>query len=117
MSANHQIALRLTRRYNDDCRHLDAHRHLGEVRVLPSRQTYSGNGFDDLGRFVRTVKVSAEVAKRFKSKVIARALTETFSHWGCSHEHDCCGCLLVAAAVQKISNRRWLVRESIGRNF
>jgi hypothetical protein len=117
MSSSMFLFERLTRRYVDEYRHLDSHRPMGQIRVLPRKRTEEGNGFDDLGRFVRLVEVSAKMAKTETSKTINRALKETFTHWGCSHDHDCCGCQLVTASVQKTSNRRWLVRESIGRNF
>ena len=117
MSAQLRLHRRLTRHYVDQHRHLDQHRYLGDVRVLPRRQTRTGNGHDDLGDFVRTVYLTADMARTYATKTIARALTETFRHWGCSHEHDCCGCPLIFSSAQKISNRRWLVRESIGRNL
>jgi hypothetical protein len=117
MSSSLNLFERLTRSYVDEYRHLDAYRPLGQIRVLPRKRTDEGNGSDDLGRFVRSVQVSADMARTETSKTIERALKETFSHWGCSHEHDCCGCQLITASATKTGNRRWLVRESIGRNL
>lgn len=41
---------------------------------------------------------------------LSRAIQDTFTYGGCSHEHDCCGCASAYAEVRRVSAREYKVR-------
>ena len=69
---------------------------------------------DDGGTYVQYARLPRNVDK---TRVMS-AMADTFSHWGCSHEYDCCGCQLVRAEVHKTRKSR-VVRLvlSVGYNY
>lgn len=108
------ISLRKTHKYVDSYRHLDEEEYLGEVKVTPERKTEEGNGFDDLGTYVRFARIPVGMDKE---KAI-KALGDTLSNWGCAHEYDCCGCMLSSTSVYPTTSPRTLRLVSrFGRNY
>jgi hypothetical protein len=106
------LYLRLTHKYVDSYRHLDESRYIGTIKLTPPRQTREGNGHDDLGDYVRF----GRIPRGLDPKEVERAVSDTLSHWGCSHEYDCCGCLLTRSDA-RVRGRTLMVHTSVGRNY
>ena len=108
-----QISLRKSHRYVDDYRHLDEHVELGRVKLTPARLARAPEGFDDGGTYVRFCRLPVGMDK---AKAM-QALTDTLSHWGCSHEHDCCGCSLTRTRVEPFKGRTLKLTTDVSYNY
>lgn len=107
------IRLRKTHRYVDEYRHMDRHEFIGRVKLTPARMVRAPEGFDDGGTYVRYCRLPRDMDKA----QVKQALTDTFSHWGCSHEHDCCGCSLTRASVKPINGRTLKLTIDVSYNY
>jgi hypothetical protein len=93
---------RKTHKYVDECRDMDEHEYLGRVKITPPQRTVEPKDFDDGGTYVRFARLPVGADKR---RYMA-ALAENLSNWGCTHEYDCCGCMLVRASVTPTARDR-----------
>jgi hypothetical protein len=109
------LYLRHTNRYVDSYRYLDNEEYLCSVTLTPPRQIREGNGFDDLGTYVRLGRIPAGASARDRRDVL-KAARNTFSHHGCAHDYDCCGCRSVSARAT-LRGRVLRVVTSVGANY
>ncbi len=107
------IYTRLTRRYVDEYRHLDAAEYVGTVKLLAGRQILEPQDFDDGGSRRYRVVAPRELA----STDLSDAIADTFSHYGCSHEYDCCGCASHSASVRRVSRREYTMTIHTSYNY
>lgn len=107
------ISRRETHRYVDTWSHKDTWTHLGTVQVTPGRRSEEGNGYDDAGTVVRY----ARIRRADDFRLLKRAIEDTMSRHGCSHEYDCCGCVSYTTRVTRIRPRLLMIRTRIGRNY
>lgn len=111
------VSKRLTHKYVDSCRHLDAHVTLGTVKLTPMRMVREPADFDDGGEYVRFATLPVRLRGRDLTEA-REALAENLSKWGCTHEYDCCGCELIRTTAHPTRDpRRVLLRTRISYNF
>lgn len=103
---------RLTHHYVDECRHLDKEEFVTTVKLTPRVQVREGNHYDDLGAYVQFARMPKGAGKG-----LLQGLADTLTNWGCTHDWDCCGCLLTSATVEKVGPRKLMVKISVGRNY
>jgi hypothetical protein len=104
---------RLTHRYVDEYRHLDAENYIGEVKMLGITRSVAPRGYDDGGQYHFRVVAPTHL----KHLDLCSAIHDTLSHHGCSHEHDCCGCANRFASVKRVSKREYCVRMFVSYNY
>jgi hypothetical protein len=92
---------RKTHRYVDSCRHMDKEEYVCSVKLTPPRQLQAPESYDDGGKYVRFGRIPAGAGRKDRL-AIKQAAIDSFTHWGCHHEHDCCGCRLVRASASVI---------------
>ena len=108
---------RLTHKYVDSYRHLDRHVTIGGVTLTPRVQVEPATDFDEGGRYVQYARLPAGLSPK-QRKEWREVLAENLSKWGCSHEYDCCGCMLVHARAYPTKDaRRVLVRVAVSYNY
>lgn len=99
-----EVQVRLTHKYVDEWSHLDEWSNLDKggqtftVKLLGGKCVQPPKGYDDGGGY----RYRVIGPKNVDQKALQRAITHTFNKWGCSHEHDCCGCLLTSARVDRV---------------
>lgn len=108
------LEVRETHRYVGTWSHLDAWTDIGTARITPFRRVREGRGDPSDGG---TLVAFARIPRGQDRDASKRALTDTFSKWGCSHEHDCCGCRSTSAEVLPISQRKFLIRQHVTYNY
>lgn len=98
----YNLEVRNTNKWNDDHKYRDDWTRFGELTILYS---VARKGDSDSGNnlvFVKTKLDSIYVT----NEDIKKAIDHTLSHQGCSHEHDCCGCVSQSVRrVKKLTNR------------
>ena len=109
----HPLSLRLTRCYVGTFRHLDSWRDLGEAKVTPGRMVEPGNGHDEGPTYIRWATLPPGVDR----DAACRALVDTLSRWGCSHEWDCCGCASYTTHVLHRHGRRVVLQTQVTYNY
>ena len=105
--------VRLTHSYIDQYSHLDQWETGFKFKVLGGVQVEEGNGYDYLG----AVKHRVTGSKSLNQDKQVRALRDYFSHHGCSHERDCCGCVSTRTKVTKVKPGIFSVLISQSRNY
>lgn len=105
--------LRITNRYVDACRHMDEWGDRFTFKLLAGKRVDEGNGFDDLGS-ARFRVIGSKTADQDKQ---AMALRQSYSHYGCTHEYDCCGCISTSARVTKVKRGVFSMLLSHSRNY
>ena len=107
------LSVRLTHRYRDGWSHLDESFSLGSAEVLPPSKQRRWNADGESFRQLLLVAVTSAA----RPANVIRALRSTFTHCGCRHDHDCCGCVFSAVTnVRPLGRSRYAVRISGGRN-
>lgn len=107
------LSIRLTHRYVGTHAHNDRWDFLGDLKVTPARVVDAGNGIDDAGTVVRY----ARIRRSDDFRLLQRAIEDTMSRHGCSHDYDCCGCASYSTRVTRIRPRLLLIRTRVGRNY
>lgn len=107
------IESRLTHRYVDSAAHMDQWGPQVTVKVLGGRVLDTGNGYD-VGPTTRFTVVAPKTAD---AAYVTKALRDTFSYQGCSHEYDCCGCGSSSAHIRKVKRGVFSVLLSTSRNY
>jgi hypothetical protein len=111
------LELRVTRKYVDSWKHLDEHRYLGSFEMLSSKHK-DGDPEDCCEPMVHKHTVRVKAGKGVPLSDIKQALHDEFTVWGCSHEHDCCGCRSYAVrTVRKQLDGTFVVFVGSSRNF
>jgi len=99
--------------YRDAYRDLDSEEYVGEVKLLGGRVTREPRDFDDGG--VRTHRVVAP--SPLAGRDLTRAINTHFTHSGCTHDWDCCGCATTYATTKRVSKREYVVSISTSYNY
>jgi hypothetical protein len=99
--------------YRDAYRDLDSEVYVGEVKMLAGRMVREPRDFDDGG--VRRHRVVAP--STLAGRDLTRAINTYFSHSGCRHEWDCCGCASISATAKRVSKREYVVDISTSYNY
>jgi len=89
------LEIRLTHKYKDAYRYLDDSQRIGTVGVLRSVNRHEDSEYGESGSNLLFVKVLLDEDLEFPVdyQTVKDALRNHFSYHGCSHEHDCCGCI------------------------
>ena len=95
---------RKTFKFVDSARSRDRHDFVATVKMTPAKCVREAEEYDDGGTYIVHARAPSGAPN------LTRHLTTTLSHWGCSHEYDCCGCRLTRASVQKISARDYVIK-------
>lgn len=108
-----QLELRLTHRYVGTWKHLDEWRDVGTAMLTPPRTVRDSEDFDDGGVYVRWATLPRGVDR----DAACRALEDTMSSHGCSHEYDCCGCASYSTRVLHRHGRRVVLQTRVTYNY
>lgn len=103
---------RLTHKYVDSYRHLDERLRVCQLRMTPPKWIRQPESYDDGGTYVMTGRIPRGVSR----KIVVRAAEDTFTHWGCHHTHDCCGCRLTRAQA-RVTGRKLFVTVEVSFNY
>ena len=83
------LELRLTHVYADTWRNEDEWKAIGEFEVTyTERWVKKGGDIQEPMKVIHSIHVQSEASV----EEISKALQETFTMTGCTHEYDCCGC-------------------------
>lgn len=107
---------RLTNRYVGTYDHLNDHQHLTTAKVTPPRVVDPGNDYDQGHTVVRHVVVPSG-ADRQTARKIVRAIEDTFTRYGCAHEHDCCGCASYSTRAKRVARNRYVATTRVTYNY
>lgn len=101
-ASEYSLQIRNTNRYVDSCKHMDDWTRIGDLRVLHS---IARKGDSDSGNNLMFVKTKLD-SIFVTTEDLKKAISATLSHRGCSHEHDCCGCVSQSVGrIKKLTNR------------
>lgn len=104
---------RLTHRYVDTHSHLDQWNRVGHLKMTPPRVVQEGNGYDEGDTVVRY----ARIRRADDFRLLKRAIEDTMSRHGCSHEYDCCGCASWSTRVKRVRPGLLLIRTRVTFNY
>lgn len=110
------LSRRLTHKYVGAWKHLDSWEFIATAKKTPWVVVEQPEDFDGTTICDAWVTLPAG-ADRKNRAIVARALEDTLSSHGCSHEWDCCGCASYRAEVVLRRGRRMLVRSYMTRNY
>ncbi len=108
---------RKTHNYATGYADLDHSVYVGKAKLLPQREVHPGNGYDDMGSFVRYAKLSANIQNRDLGEKALRDTIRMMDGGRCRHEHDCCGCVHSASEVTRVYGRTFKIFTRVMRNF
>ena len=89
------LKVRITSKYKDAYRHLDEEQHIGTTETLRSIERHVDEEHGDSGTnllFIR-ITLDQDTEEPITTDDIKKAIRNTYGYSGCSHEHDCCGCI------------------------
>ena len=105
------LSSRKTWKYVTAWSHLDEWKNIGCYEIAKSRRKPIEDGM----REIQIISFTPE--ENVTDKEIKKAIIDTIQ-FGCTHEHDCCGCLNGGAYnARKLTNKLWAVRISAYRNL
>lgn len=107
---------RKTHEYAPGYADLDHSVFVGKAKLLPQREVAPGNGYDDMGSFIRYAKLSANVDRELGEKAL-RDTIRMMNGGRCRHEHDCCGCYFSSSDVTKVTGRTFKIFTRVSRNY
>jgi hypothetical protein len=107
------LELRLTHKYVGEWDHLDQWDAVGTAVLTPPKCVREPEDFDDGGEYVRW----ATIPRGQPLAASARALEDSLSKHGCSHEYDCCGCASYRTEAIHRHGRRMVLKTSIRYNY
>jgi hypothetical protein len=82
------LSLRKSHKYTDSYASLDDWDDIGTVDLVSTQSTVDDSDICEPTTHIHIINVTSDSDK----KDIEKALSNSFSHSGCSHEYDCCGC-------------------------
>ena len=106
---------RKTHKYVDSYRHLDREEYVCTVKLTPQVCVIEPKDFDDGGTYVRFGRIPAGASAKDRRDIL-KAARDTFTQWGCAHEHDCCGCQLISTSASLVG-RTLRVVTSVSFNY
>lgn len=115
------LELKVTRTYVDTFSHLDQWKKVGEYEVIQSEQWAKvTEDMTEPMQHIYWVKVHPNLG--VTDSEVRIALIDTFSHVGCHHDYDCCGCRSFYAKEPELLTRdgdieEWKVTVDSGRNY
>jgi len=115
MQALH-LRRRLTHSYVGTWKHLDSWEYICTVKMTPWVVVEQPEDFDDATVCHAWVTLP-QGADRKNRDLAIRAIEDTLSSHGCSHEWDCCGCASYRVEVVRRQGRRVLVSSRMTRNY
>lgn len=109
---------RNTHKYVGSWQHEDDWETLGTMEVLQDN-TIVTDDEDICEPWQRMILLKINEDVKVDDDTIKRALRDTFTKAGCSHEHDCCGCRSYYGHPKLIDKdeREWLVIQTSSRNY
>lgn len=107
------LSVRLTHRYVGTWKHLDGWRDVGTAVLTPGREVEPGNGYDEGGTYIRWATLPRGVDR----DAACRALVDSLSLHGCTHEWDCCGCASYSTRVLHRHGRRVVLQTRVSYNY
>ena len=113
-----ELQKRVSHKYVDEYDYLDDWDSLGKVRTIARSEPE----YDDREENIEdaySVKefVRVELYDDASEDDIRQALNDVYTHVGCAHEYDCCGCRSYWATSTHIKDDLWLVSIASSRNF
>lgn len=119
-----ELKSRQTRKYVGTYQHLDEWQHIGDYEVLETRtKEIDDDDPCDPARTTMIVAIKCDDPDE-SDAIIRKALHDTFTHAGCHHEYDCCGCRSFAVTSVKRLHRKsrlfdqmWRVNVYSSRNY
>jgi hypothetical protein len=103
---------RLTFKYRNP-RDGDDEQYVCTAKVLAPSRVTEPTDYDDGG--VVTFRVIAPAS--YAAVDIRRAIRDSFTRGGCSHEYDCCGCAHNTVHVERLNARNYRVTEHTYYNY
>jgi hypothetical protein len=97
MAVRTYVSARLTHKWADHCSNRDEWTDSIPVKLLQGVLLSEGKSYDEGS----TVRYRVIGPKNVDQKMLKKAIRDTFSTGGCSHEYDCCGCPSTYATVKK----------------
>lgn len=108
------LQIRKTHTYVGDYAHLDEWDDIGAVRLIAREVVREPGDHEDGGSVQFMVRVSSDQP----AERIREALSDTFSHHGCAHDYDCCGCAShTVGNIQHEGGTIWSFVRSTSYNF
>lgn len=115
------LELRLTHKYVGTYQHEDEYKKVGKYEVIQSEQWAKvTEDMTEPTQYYYWVKVHPDFG--VPDSEVSQALSDTFSHIGCHHDYDCCGCRSFYARKPELLSRygdveEWKVTVDSGRNY
>lgn len=109
------LAIRKTHKYVGTYADLDEWASIGQAEILS--QSSQVDEEDICEHTTNTLMVKVTVDDTTTEDDIRQALMASFSHQGCAHEHDCCGCWSRYVSQVDRVNDAWLVTQICSRNY
>lgn len=108
---------RNTHKYVGSWQHEDDWSTLGTMTVLQDSTIETEEDICDPWQRLVLLQINDDVTA--PEEDIKRALRDTFTKAGCSHDHDCCGCRSYYGKATLIDKeeRTWLVIQTSSRNY
>ena len=112
------VALRRTHKYVGEYAHLDEWKTLSSYPKLSEfvRETDEGNGMDDGGVYLRWARLPGQLSRKQRDEMV-RAIEDSYTYSGCSHEYDCCGCSSYRTRAIYRRGRDVVLRVQVSRNY
>lgn len=109
------LSVRKTFAYVGEWQHLDKWQHLdGAARLTHMKEVDPGDGSpEDGGTYLRWATLPRGVDRDLACKALVSVLTKA----GCSHEHDCCGCMSMYTSVHHRQGRRVVLKTTVSYNY
>lgn len=104
------LELRVTHKYVGTYQHEDEYKKVGKYEVIQSEQWDKvTEDMTEPTTIYYWVKVHPNLG--VPDSEVRMALTDTFSHIGCHHDYDCCGCRSFWAKDPELLSRDGVVEE------
>lgn len=106
------LQINKTKKYVGSCNHLDTWDTVGEFTSLYVTERGGEESYES-GSALHFIRVQSDRSE----KDIRAAIKDTYDQRGCSHEHDCCGCVSqYVSRVKHLGNGVWVLKTSWYRN-
>lgn len=116
MAETVNLFIRTTHKYAPGYASLDNYDFVGKAKFMPQRQVEEGNGYDEVGTFVRYAKLSVNIDRNLGEKALRDTVSEG-DGGHCRHEYDCCGCYFSRSTVERITGRTFKITSTVSRNY
>jgi hypothetical protein len=110
------LSLRKTHKFVGQWQHEDDWQDIGEVKLVMG-QTVHTDEEDPCDPTTAEGFAEVQTYQPELPSKIRLALHDTYTHWGCDHEYDCCGCVSYHANVDHIAGPMYRVTITSSRNY